>query len=122
MKKWNPIYWFLNDDHKRAPDDYMPDEYGIFREIAWLCRNPLHNFTFYVIGVADKDYTVIGIYPESVFNPEGGWKWHIVKYKWVRLPFISYIGKIKFYIGWRNRGNFGIKITNNKEQLKTGGV
>lgn len=27
------------------------------------------------------------------------------------MPFISYIGAVKFYIGWRERGNFGVKLT-----------
>ena len=29
-------------------------------------------------------------------------------------PFISWIGKFKFYIGWREAGAFGIKLTNLK--------
>jgi hypothetical protein len=27
------------------------------------------------------------------------------------MPFVSYIGAIKFYVGWRERGNFGVKLT-----------
>lgn len=29
------------------------------------------------------------------------------------MPFVSYIGAIKTYLGWRERGNFGMKLTNN---------
>ena len=114
MKKCNPLYWLLNDDDKRAPGWYMPDSYGIVREIRWLIRNPLHNLTFYVLGIADKAFLIAGEYPWDVFNPNGGWKRHRVVYKKLRLPFISYIGKIKLYIGWRERGNLGFKLTPNR--------
>jgi hypothetical protein len=114
MEKCNPLYWLLNDDDKRAPDSYRPDDYGIVREIMWLFRNPFHNLTFYVLGVADKEFTVMGQYSSHVFNPDGGWKWHVVVYKKLRLPFVSYIGRIKFYIGWRERGNLGLKLTFNR--------
>jgi hypothetical protein len=70
--------------------------------MLWYLRNPLHNFTFYVIGMADKlKYRK----PYDVFN-ETGDKHNII------LPFYSYYGdKYKFYIGWRERGNFGVKFT-----------
>lgn len=114
MKKVNPLYWLLNDDDKRAPDWYRPDSYGIAREIMWLVRNPFHNLTFYVLGIADKEFIVKGDYPTHVFNPYGGWKRHVIIYKRFKLPFISYIGKIKFYAGWRERGNLGFKLTFNR--------
>lgn len=114
MEKCNPLYWLLNDDDKRAPDWYMPDSYGIVREIMWLFRNPFHNLTFYVLGVADKKFTVEGEYSGDVFNSNGGWKRHTVVYKKLRLPFLSYKGRIKFYAGWRERGNLGFKLTLNR--------
>ncbi len=117
-KKLNPIYWFGNDDNPEPEAWYRPD--SRWRKVLWYFRNPLHNFTFYVIGVADRtDRSRIGNYPASVFHPDGkGWVkcWTLLaKPKWLKLPFISYIGpKVKWYFGWRERGNFGLKLTRNK--------
>lgn len=111
------ILWniFGNDDDWPPPDSYRQGEAMWKRKLMWSLRNPLHNFTFYVIGIADKEFTVRGRYPNDVFNRGGGWNWFVCEYKWLRLPFISYIGEsIKFYIGWRERGNFGIKFTGRK--------
>ena len=117
MKKCFPVYWILNDDDKRAPNWYRPNSYGIVREILWLLRNPFHNLTFYVLGVADKKFSVRGEYREHVVNPNGGWKRQTVIYKKLKLPFISYAGqKVKFYIGWRERGNLGFKLTLRREK------
>jgi hypothetical protein len=82
--------------------------------IKWWFRNPLHNLFFHVLNVP-KPFTSYGDYPTDVFSPVGGWNrvwrigWNGKEYK-----FISYIGAIKFYIGWRERGNFGIKLTLNR--------
>jgi hypothetical protein len=103
---------FGNDDDWPPPDWYMPGKSMWKRKFMWLLRNPLHNFTFYVIGIADKEFTTTGRFPNDVFNPAGGWNWFVCEYKGMGLPFISYMGKsIKFYIGWREKGNFGIKLT-----------
>jgi len=113
LYKLNPLWWIANRDDPEPPADKWPNSPQWLRKLRWAMRNPLHNFTFYVIGCADKDYKVVGEYSEHVFNPEGGWKTHtVVCGKW-RLPFRSYISKDekrKFYIGWRERGNFGIKL------------
>jgi len=110
LKKLNPIWWFLNDHDKKAPIDFRPGSYGILRELLWLLRNPLHNFTFFIIGISDKPFVIRGLFPSNVFNPNGGWKYHFVIYKKLKLPFISYCNKVQFYIGWRERGNFGISL------------
>ncbi len=108
-QKFNPGWWIGNVDDPVPPDWYRPD--SKFRSQWWQLRNPFHNFTFYVIGVADKRFTRVGKYPDKVFSPEGGWNWAIVRYKWVRLPFVSYQrGRFEMYLGWRERGNFGIKL------------
>ena len=79
--------------------------------MKWCGRNPLHNFTFYVVGIADKDFKRAGKHPESVFNPHDGWNATVCKYRCLRLPFVSYKrGKFKFYCGWRERGNLGFKL------------
>jgi hypothetical protein len=109
VQKINPIWWFGNIDEPKAPDWYRPED--PHRDFRYHLRNPFHNFTFYVIGIADKEFVRMGRYPEAVANPDQGWNWAVIKYGWLRLPFISYHrGDFKFYIGWRPRGNFGFKL------------
>ena len=50
-QKWNPLWSFGNADDPVPPDWYRPGSPN--RQIAWQGRNPLHNFTHYVIGVTD---------------------------------------------------------------------
>ncbi|NBV23489.1 MAG: hypothetical protein EBS05_16415 [Proteobacteria bacterium] len=96
-------------DDPDPPDWYRPG--NRCRRVLWQLRNPLHNFTFYVIGVADQPFTRTGKFPEAVFAPDGGWNWAMTRYRWVRLPFVSYNGIWgRFYLGWRERGNFGGKV------------
>lgn len=55
-QKLNPLWWLGNaDDPVPPPDWYRPGRR--FRKARRHLRNPLHNFTFYVIGIADKDFT-----------------------------------------------------------------
>jgi hypothetical protein len=109
-RKWNPKFWFGNLDEPQPPADYRPNDKHRVR--SWYVRNPTHNLTFYVIGITDKTFRRSGRYPDQVFNPRQGWNWAVCKYKWVRLPFISYQKKsFSFYLGWRERGNFGGKLT-----------
>lgn len=109
IQKFNPVFWFGNIDDPVPPDWYRPD--SSMRTFLWHCRNPFHNLFFYVIGIADKEFEIVGKFPGRISNPEGGWNWTVCKYKWLRLPFVSYKrGKFNFYLGWRNRGNFGMKI------------
>jgi len=117
MQKWNPIWWFGNADEPTPPDWYRPNEK--LRTCEWHFRNPLHNFTFYVIGIADKDFDCVGKYPKEVFNPNDGWNRTVCRYKCLRLPFVSYKkGRFQFYCGWRDRGNFGFKLRCHKEPPK----
>lgn len=108
-QKWNPIWWVGNADDPVPPDWYRPDQ--SMRGALWQLRNPLHNFTFYVIGVHDKDFVRRGISPQSVFRPKGGWNWTVIEHGWLRLPFVSYEGKhVRWYALWREKGNFGLKF------------
>lgn len=108
-QKFNPIFWFGNLDDPVPPDWYRSE--NRMRKVLWNFRNPLHNFFFYVIGIADKEFEIVGRVPGRISNPEGGWNWTVCKYKWLRLPFVSYKrGGFNFYLGWRNRGNFGMKF------------
>lgn len=97
------------------------------KALLWFLRNPLHNFTFYVIGSAwteNSEVTLVKIAADqsefftyspraktiffsensSLFIGLHGWK-----------PFISlrilYSNQARgdFFVGWRERGNFGIK-------------
>lgn len=107
--KFNPIFWFGNIDDPVPPPNYRPDDPA--RRWKWHCRNSLHNFTFYVIGIADQEFERVGRYPGHVFNPEDGWNWAVSRRGLWRLPFLSYRnGRFKFYVGWRNQGNFGVKL------------
>ena len=107
--KWNPGFWLGNSDEPVPPADYRStDKHRITK---WYFRNPTHNFNYYVIGIADKTFRRSGHCPREVFNPRQGWNWAVCKYKFLRLPFASYQrGRFRFYLGWRERGNFGAEI------------
>ncbi len=107
-KKINPLWWFgnyddpvdkLHDDGTPRHETFYPNKPLWIRKILWGIRNPLNNFTFYVIGLEDrKDLVNIGN-----LDPKEGQKWNII------LPFLCYKGKKKeFYIGWRDGLKFGI--------------
>ncbi len=49
-QKFNPVWWFGNLDDPTPPDSYRPEDRH--RKIKWRLRNPLHNFMFYVVGIA----------------------------------------------------------------------
>jgi hypothetical protein len=113
--KLNPFWWFMNVDDPNPPAWFSPD--SNCRRVKWFLRNPFHNFGFYVIGIADHEFVRSGGYPGLNSDPDGGWNFAVSKYKWRRLPYASYWrGRFEFYIGWRNRGNFGIKISFSREK------
>ncbi|MEO5802684.1 MAG: hypothetical protein ABIR24_04075 [Verrucomicrobiota bacterium] len=112
-QKFNPVFWFGNIDDPVPPEWYRPNKR--MRNVLWNFRNPFHNLFFYVIGIADKEFEIVGRFPGKISNPNGGWNWTVCKYKWLRLPFVSYKrGDFNFYLGWRNRGNFGMKLNFSK--------
>lgn len=112
---------FTNADDPMPPSWFKADKPLYWRKILWWIRNPGHDLTFYVLGLADKPFERVAVYPKGapgnlVFRPEGGWYVAVIKYGWLRLPFVSYQGAgliKKFYIGWRERGNLGAKLTLN---------
>jgi hypothetical protein len=91
----------------------------------WIGRNPLHNFCFYVIGTAyttNSEFALIKLgkkegrfcsYKKQAEGNKGkgsffflgfhGWK----PYIFLRLLY-SQKYKGQCYLGWRERGNFGI--------------
>jgi hypothetical protein len=108
-QKFNPVWWLENSDDPVPPAWYLPD--NKHRVTKWHFRNPFHNFDFYVIGVADKKFTRSGRYPDVIANPHGGWNFAVARCKIILLPFVSYQrGKFEFYLGWRERGDFGTKL------------
>ena len=112
-QKLNPLFWFGNMDDPVPPNRYRPS--NRFRKFLWSCRNPLHNFFFYVVGIADKEFEIVGRVPGRISNPDGGWNWTVCKYKRLRLPLVAYKqGGFNFYLGWRNHGNLGMKLTYSK--------
>jgi hypothetical protein len=115
--KLNPIWWFKNNDDPKPPDWYRPGEKH--RKLKWNFRNPFHNFDFYIIGVADKKFSRSGRFPDKNSDPRGGWDFEVARRRIIYLPFISYHRpKFDFYFGWRNHGNFGIKININPAKPK----
>lgn len=114
-QKWNPVWWFGNADDPVPPQWYRPGQK--MRSALWQLRNPFHNFTFYVIGVHDKDFVRLGEEPGAVFRRGGGWNWAVIERGWMRLPFVSYEGRnIRWYALWREKGNFGLKLHRNKKE------
>jgi hypothetical protein len=112
-QKFNPVWWYGNLDDPNPPDWFRPGEKN--RVAKWRGRNPFHNFTFYVIGIADKHHFRSGRFPRSIRDPvDGGWNFSATRYKFIWLPFFAYNrGKFDFYFGWRPGGNFGGKINYN---------
>lgn len=115
--KINPIWWFGNIGDPTAPDWYMPGKPSWLRNIFWYLRNPLENFGSYVIGVADRNYTVYSNSPFPVMSNEPadvgktGLKTSVIKLGLLRLPYISYSGtRVLYYAGWQPGGFFGFKF------------
>ena len=107
--KLNPVWWVENSDEPVPPKWYKPDDKH--RVMKWHFRNPFHNFGNYVIGIADKKFVRSGKYPERNSSPHGGWNFAVARRRIVFLPFLSYQrGGFNFYFGWRERGNFGVKL------------
>ncbi len=109
LDKLNPVWWFGNVDEPVPPEWYRPNDKH--RNAKWRWRNSFHNFNNYVIGVADKPFVRSGRYPERNSNPRGGWDFAVSRRKLLLLPFLSYQrGRFNLYFGWRERGNFGMKL------------
>jgi hypothetical protein len=115
-RKLNPVWWAMNDEEPWPPDWYLPGRGLVRRTVSWYLRNPLQNFGHYVIGVHDRNYQVRGPSPvmthmwEDASPPRTGWKWSVIRLGWLRLPFISYSGRILLYAGWQPNGFFGFKL------------
>ena len=120
-----PWFWFGNLDDPEPPakfEGHLRDfwsfrffraflPYKWARALWWFARNPMHNFCHYTIGVSGLDIEVVGKGGRIDMWAETGWHWLIVKYKLLRLPYISYRDeKDRLYIGWGDSGQFGAEI------------
>ena len=121
----NPVWWFLNDDEPDPPDWQLPGKPFIIRQLSWYLRNPLHNFGKYVLGVRDRNYTVVGAAPvyatswSDVDPIKTGWKISTIYIDGLRLPFVSYEnGFVIWYAGWQWSGFFGFKFNLKKSSVQ----
>ena len=121
----NDDHGIFGEEHETVPQ--TDDKISSFRMLQWTSRNPAHNFTFYVIGTAQYDnseFTLLRASCEDIkflkitthekrdyagqcsgfFLALHGWR-----------PFLSirldHWRSSKFYIGWRELGNFGVRLT-----------
>lgn len=128
---WTLWAMFGNDDDgiygERA--DFRKDEPDDFKKaFLWWVRNPFHNLFFYVIGSADEPNSLFIIfqmadsrirafqyYPEARSNFPSKNSCLFVALNGGK-PFIAFrlvlsqYREMQFYVGWRARGNFGIKF------------
>lgn len=130
---WTTWMLFGNDDDGLFGEEmdalYLVDEPISGRKaLKWGLRNPLHNFCFYVIGSAHRPnsaFTLLNLTPRGVcmfhYTPVGTRSFGSSCSSFYLAmhggkPFIAlrlaYTPKHcgDFYIGWRERGNFGIKF------------
>lgn len=129
-------HWFTwallgNDDDglfgEEPTADYKPEQaISGWKAARWAVRNPFHNLFFYVIGQAYRDpagFVILSLSEEGVdfldyrpkggevFAGSGGSSFYFGLHGF--LPFLSFrvnhVRQTNFYLGWRERGNFGLK-------------
>lgn len=117
LHKINPIWWLKNDDDPLPPDWYHPEWSGWRRWLTWhVVRNPGHNFMHYVLGVKDRNFTVVGTgsTTDKLDIGERGWCWCVIKAGpeiWIARPYISHTGYVfSWHIGWMWDGAFGLRF------------
>ncbi len=136
IRWWDLPHWatwalFGNEDDSIFAEEpssgyESESEPGLTRALAWQLRNPFHNLFFYVIGSADRENSELALlrYGDEgleafKYRKQGGdvfagkkTSFLIALHGW--KPFISlridYGRRLDTYIGWRERGNFGLKF------------
>jgi len=108
---WSTLW--SNSRSNGSEKDYTP--------LQWFLRNPLHDFSWYVLGIVDNYFTtheLVGDGSRTLMSDikKDGW---IICYRitenGIPLPYVSYShiftngGIYQFYFGWRPHGAFGIK-------------
>ena len=120
-KKMNPVWWFMNSSEQTVDVSpwYRPALPYWQRWLYWSIRNPLQNLRAFVLGVSDKNYSVIGRAPmmcvqrNDLLPPETGFQWCMLHAGDLRLPrvFVSYSGeRVIWYFGYQPSGFFGCKF------------
>lgn len=111
---------------------------SVDKALCWWLRNPLHNFCFYCIGSAHRKnskFTLLQVdrqglavlrYRPVAKNAFGGPSTSLLlalhggkPYAALRVCY-SRNSQGQFYLGWRERGNFGIKFQPWKANRKKG--
>ena len=106
-------------------EPYLPGiKNQLLRNIMWWFRNPAGNFVGFIVGLDGVNYSVTGSAPALASTGrdcgQEGWRWAILKTKWMIFPFVSYYknGFIEFYLGWRPAsGGLGIKLVHGKPPM-----
>jgi hypothetical protein len=108
VPKANPAWWMANSDDP-LPWWWKPDAPLAERKRTWMLRNPLHNFTSYVMGVSDRHTHRYGIHAGDIWNDRGGFNATVTQAgPLLYLPMISCRGPLlEWYLGWRTSGSFG---------------
>ncbi len=110
------VHWFIWAFFKNELDGEIGDKNWNPQQkdtwmirVKWWFRNPCHNFTWHVIGFADKNTKRFDFQKED--GPGWNYAMTYVPGNESVYPFFLYHGKVwTFYIGWRGRGTFGIKF------------
>ncbi len=106
--KADPKWWLSNADED-YDSNWKPHLSHEERKRTYAIRNPGHNLTHYVIGVADKDFVRYGKNARGIWAKEGRVNTAMIHAGPLRLPFVSYRGpNVETYFGWREKGNFGM--------------
>jgi hypothetical protein len=114
-------YWWFDNDEASAQGNTFYYRY---------IRNPMQNFRWYVIGLADRPHYVTGRYgnpqnpipnKRSDLNPPESGVQVSVNYVF-GLPILPWFcvayKHFTFYIGWEPRGGFGILLNTSNSDLK----
>ena len=118
-KKFDPVWWFENDDDPQPPAWYHPEWSEWRRWLTWhAVRNPGHNFMFYVLGVQDRNFTVWGKTPvletDAADSGQYGSRWCVIqpgREVWIPRPYFSWTGTwISFHFGWNAPGAFTFRL------------
>jgi hypothetical protein len=64
-KKMNPVWWFMNSSEQTVDEApwYRPALPYWQRWLYWSISDPLQNLRAFVLGVSDKNYSIIGRAP-----------------------------------------------------------
>lgn len=83
----------------------------------WALRNPLHNLNHFWLGIVPRAKRYQWIIPQEtgwkrIKNPHSNWsRW--TKKNRLPLPYYRIDDRWTLYIGWLERGNFGLALRRN---------